>query len=83
MYLFHAFQTAAGNLMTASPISDLNPLFMASGSLAILESYLNGRREVVIDDKFFPAYRKTNTERDEVLVGIQIPFSIEVILHNG
>ena len=30
-YLAYFFQSVAGNIMTASPISDLNPLFLAAG----------------------------------------------------
>lgn len=64
--------------MTASPISDLNPLFMASGSVAILDSKSSGRREIVIDEAFFPAYRTTDVEPNEILVGIRIPLSNDV-----
>lgn len=30
-FLFPVFQAVGGNIMTASPISDLNPVFMAAG----------------------------------------------------
>ena len=37
----NCFQAVGGNIVTASPISDLNPLFLASG--AILEVQSKGK----------------------------------------
>ncbi|KAK2857221.1 hypothetical protein Q5P01_005956 [Channa striata] len=63
-----------GNIMTASPISDLNPVFMAAGcKLTLMDK--DGSRVVQMDDTFFTAYRRTVLRPQEVLVSIEIPFS--------
>ncbi|KAK5847441.1 hypothetical protein PBY51_016565 [Eleginops maclovinus] len=63
-----------GNIMTASPISDLNPVFMAAGcKLTLVDK--DGTREVQMDDGFFTGYRKTIVRPQEVLLSIQIPYS--------
>uniref|UniRef100_A0A8C7F8D3 Xanthine dehydrogenase n=1 Tax=Oncorhynchus kisutch TaxID=8019 RepID=A0A8C7F8D3_ONCKI len=63
-----------GNIMTASPISDLNPVFMASGCKLTLMSK-GGERVVVMDEKFFPGYRKTILTPEEVLLCVLIPYT--------
>ncbi|XP_038627859.1 xanthine dehydrogenase/oxidase-like [Tachyglossus aculeatus] len=63
-----------GNIITASPISDLNPVFMASRAKLILASK-RGRRTVWMDHTFFPGYRKTILTPEEILLSIQIPYS--------
>ncbi|GMT22071.1 hypothetical protein PFISCL1PPCAC_13368 [Pristionchus fissidentatus] len=65
----------AGNIATASPISDLNPLWMASATRVVLESEERGEREVVIDEKFFVGYRKTTIAGDEIVKAIWIPLT--------
>lgn len=42
----------AGNLATASPISDMNPLLGACGADVILASVEGGRRTVKVRDFF-------------------------------
>uniref|UniRef100_A0A8C5T142 xanthine dehydrogenase n=1 Tax=Laticauda laticaudata TaxID=8630 RepID=A0A8C5T142_LATLA len=65
-----------GNIMTASPISDLNPVLMASGSKLTLVS--NGKhRTIRMDEKFFTGYRKTILKPQEILISVEIPFSRE------
>nr|XP_056708333.1 xanthine dehydrogenase/oxidase [Euleptes europaea] len=63
-----------GNIMTASPISDLNPVFMASGSRLTLVSN-EGSRTVRMDETFFTGYRKTVLKPEEILLSVEIPFS--------
>lgn len=63
-----------GNIMTGSPISDLNPIFMASETVLYLKS-LKGSRKVVMDKNFFTSYRKNIVLPEEVLVAIEIPFT--------
>uniref|UniRef100_A0A8C0ZGN0 Xanthine dehydrogenase n=1 Tax=Cyanistes caeruleus TaxID=156563 RepID=A0A8C0ZGN0_CYACU len=63
-----------GNIMTASPISDLNPVLMASGSKLTLVSK-EGRRTVTMDEKFFTGYRKTIVKPEEILLSVEIPYS--------
>ncbi|KAK5891015.1 hypothetical protein CgunFtcFv8_018312 [Champsocephalus gunnari] len=65
-----------GNIMTASPISDLNPVFMAAGcKLTLVDK--DGSREVQMDDGFFTGYRKTILRPQEILLSILIPYSKE------
>ncbi|KAI5125185.1 xanthine dehydrogenase/oxidase isoform X1 [Manis pentadactyla] len=65
-----------GNIITASPISDLNPVFMASGAKLTIVSR-GTRRTVQMDHTFFPAYRKTLLGPEEILLSIEIPYSRE------
>uniref|UniRef100_A0A4W6FUE5 Xanthine dehydrogenase/oxidase n=1 Tax=Lates calcarifer TaxID=8187 RepID=A0A4W6FUE5_LATCA len=63
-----------GNIMTASPISDLNPVFMAAGcKLTLMDK--DGSRVVQMDDSFFTGYRRTVLRPQEILVSIEIPYS--------
>ncbi len=68
-----------GNICTASPISDLNPMLIACGAVATNMSLVDGEsksREVPLGD-FFLGYRKVNVQPEEVLVNIFIPFTSE------
>lgn len=65
----------SGNIMTASPISDLNPLLVAAGATVEAMSKDRGRREIIMDSKFFCGYRKTALCPDEVLISVLIPFT--------
>lgn len=61
-----------GNIVTASPISDLNPMLMACGAQLKLTSADGGSRVVSIGS-FFLAYRKVDLRPDEVLESVFIP----------
>ncbi|XP_077580896.1 xanthine dehydrogenase/oxidase isoform X1 [Stigmatopora nigra] len=63
-----------GNIMTASPISDLNPVFMAACCKVTLMDK-NGSRVVQMDDGFFVGYRKTILRPEEILLSIEVPYS--------
>ncbi|XP_060788891.1 xanthine dehydrogenase/oxidase [Neoarius graeffei] len=63
-----------GNIMTASPISDLNPVFMAVSSKLTLMSK-EGKRVLQMDDRFFTGYRKTALKPEEILLSIEIPYT--------
>ncbi|XP_030304646.1 xanthine dehydrogenase/oxidase isoform X3 [Calypte anna] len=63
-----------GNIMTASPISDLNPVLMASGSKLTLVSS-EGKSTITMDEKFFTGYRKTIVKPEEILLSVEIPYS--------
>lgn len=67
-----------GNIMTASPISDLNPILMASTSSLILTSLDKGIRTVLIDETFFTSYRKVKVADNEVVLSVEIPFTEEM-----
>ena len=62
--------------MTASPISDVNPLLMAADAQLLLQSASAGER-VVPMASFFVGYRKVDMRPDEVLVSVTIPWCRE------
>jgi xanthine dehydrogenase/oxidase len=61
-----------GNIVTASPISDLNPMLMACQAVLKVTSLLTGSRYINITE-FFLGYRKVNMKFDEILEHIMIP----------
>eukprot|EP01006_Ploeotia_vitrea_P034718 TRINITY_DN65790_c9_g1_i1.p1 TRINITY_DN65790_c9_g1~~TRINITY_DN65790_c9_g1_i1.p1 ORF type:complete len:1383 (+),score=788.36 TRINITY_DN65790_c9_g1_i1:28-4149(+) len=63
-----------GNVMTASPISDLNPVFIAMGAKFVFQSAAKGERVVSARD-FFKGYRQVDARPDEVLVSVWVPFA--------
>ncbi|KAK2191207.1 hypothetical protein NP493_57g06060 [Ridgeia piscesae] len=65
----------AGNIMTASPISDLNPLLLSAQCQLTVTSKERGQRTIVMDDQFFYGYRKTLVKPDEILISVLIPFT--------
>nr|QEO19121.1 rosy [Rhagovelia antilleana] len=66
-----------GNIMTGSPISDLNPIFMAAGCTLDLQSKDGGSRRVKMDSKFWTGYRRNIVTQDEILIAINIPYTTE------
>ena len=64
----------AGNIATASPISDLNPTLMACGATLTLASAGGGEREVPMSS-FFLSYRRTAMAPEEVIVRIAVPLT--------
>lgn len=63
-----------GNICTASPISDLNPVFLAVNAILTIESADGGERTLPIRE-FFIRYRVVNLEETEVLKSIFVPFT--------
>ena len=63
--------TPAGNLATASPISDLNPVFMATNATLVAKS-LDETIEIPMSE-FFKAYRVTALTPDAIIASIRIP----------
>ena len=63
--------TPAGNLATASPISDLNPVFVASDS-TILARSLDGETTIPMSE-FFQGYRMIELGPDQIIVKVLIP----------
>ncbi|KAF2236656.1 xanthine dehydrogenase/oxidase [Viridothelium virens] len=63
--------TPAGNLATASPISDLNPVFVAANSTLIARS-LERTTEIAMSE-FFRGYRVTALPADAVIISLRIP----------
>lgn len=63
--------TPAGNLATASPISDLNPVFVASNAILVARS-LDKETEIPMSE-FFKGYRLTALAPDAIIASIRIP----------
>ncbi|CAK3988386.1 Xanthine dehydrogenase [Lecanosticta acicola] len=63
--------TPAGNLATASPISDLNPVFVATNATIVARS-LEETIEIPMNE-FFKAYRVTALPPDAIIASIRIP----------
>ncbi len=62
----------AGNLATASPISDMNPMLAASNAVMTVMSDQDGARTVFVKD-FFLSYRRTDLKPHEVIVDVRVP----------
>ena len=67
--------TPAGNLATASPISDLNPVFMATRSVVVAKS-LDQTLEIPMAG-FFKGYRTTALPPTAVIASIRVPVAKE------
>lgn len=63
--------TIGGNLGTASPAADLNPVLFALGARVRLASW-RGERELAVE-QFIRGYRATAREPDELITGVVIP----------
>ncbi|GAM28786.1 hypothetical protein SAMD00019534_119620 [Acytostelium subglobosum LB1] len=69
-----------GNLVTASPISDINPVLLAAGAVLTLVSRDAKDNQVerkVNIGSFFKAYRIVDIEPEEILTSIFVPFTSE------
>lgn len=64
-----------GNIMTSSPISDLNPIFLAANVELEVGSSDKGIRSLKMDENFFTSYRKNIINPDELLISLNIPFT--------
>lgn len=66
--------SVGGNVCTASPISDLNPLWMAArAKFRIINSTGNVRNTQA--ENFFLGYRKVDLAGDEILLSIFLPWT--------
>ncbi|ESO05727.1 hypothetical protein HELRODRAFT_77403 [Helobdella robusta] len=63
-----------GNLMNASPISDLIPLLVCARSKMTIASE-RGQREIVLKEDFFTGYQQVAMDPQEVLLHISLPYS--------
>lgn len=61
-----------GNIATASPISDLNPVWIATDAVVIAASAEKGEFKLPLAS-FFTGYRKTTLPNDAVIVKIAVP----------
>ncbi|CAG8500087.1 2263_t:CDS:10 [Ambispora leptoticha] len=79
--------TPAGNIVTGSPISDLNPIFLATNTFFTLTSSSpttindsdneNKNRRMIPSEEFWTGYRKTILAEQEILEKIFVPCSNE------
>lgn len=66
--------SVGGNICTASPISDLNPLWMATcARFQIIDVRGNVRSTLATD--FFLGYRKVDLKPDEILLSVILPWT--------
>ncbi|KAB8239355.1 putative xanthine dehydrogenase HxA [Aspergillus alliaceus] len=65
----------AGNLATASPISDLNPVFVATNTVLVAK-LLGGDIEIPMTE-FFRGYRKTTLPPNAIIGSLRIPTASE------
>ncbi len=63
--------TLGGNIANASPAGDTLPVLLATDAEIVVGSH-RGERSVPAAE-FFPAYRKTALERDELILRVRIP----------
>ncbi|XP_010545582.1 PREDICTED: xanthine dehydrogenase 1 [Tarenaya hassleriana] len=63
-----------GNICTASPISDLNPLWMSSSAeFRVIDDEKNVR--TVLAEDFFIGYRSVDLRRNEILLSVFLPWT--------
>ena len=67
--------TPAGNLATASPISDLNPVFVATNTILVAKSLEKETR--IPMSEFFKGYRTTALPPDAIIARLEIPIAQE------
>ncbi|CAN0876375.1 Xanthine dehydrogenase 1 [Linum grandiflorum] len=68
--------SVGGNICTASPISDLNPLWMAArAKFRIIDS--KGSIRTTQADKFFLGYRKVDLQSGEILLSVFLPWTVK------
>jgi xanthine dehydrogenase/oxidase len=66
--------SVGGNICTASPISDLNPLWMAVGAkFQIID--VNSNIRTILAKNFFLGYRKVDIKPEEILLSIILPWT--------
>lgn len=66
--------SVGGNICTASPISDLNPLWMAAGAKFHI-SDCRGNIRICAAERFFLGYRKVDLASDEILLSVFLPWN--------
>lgn len=68
-----------GNIVTASPISDLNPMLLTCGASLTITRRTDGvtTRRVLPIKEFFLGYRRVDLADDEILESVFIPFTSE------
>ena len=66
-------------MVTASPISDLNPIWLACGcSIEVLDCSSSQVTSINIDSDFFSGYRRTKLTKDQLVLNIKLEFAKKV-----
>ncbi|GAA5829050.1 hypothetical protein JCM11251_004108 [Rhodosporidiobolus azoricus] len=70
--------SVGGNIATASPISDLNPVWLAVGAkLRVVSPTTNNGEPFTLDmgapDGFFTGYRQTKLPKDAIILSVEVP----------
>ncbi|XP_014007070.1 aldehyde oxidase 1 [Salmo salar] len=63
-----------GNIVSAYPNSDLNPVF-AAGNCTLNVVSKRGRQEILLNKDFFVGFGKTSLKPDEIVLSVFIPVS--------
>lgn len=66
--------SVGGNICTASPISDLNPLWIATGANFRIIDY-KGNIRTTMAENFFLGYRKVDLADGEILLSVFLPWT--------
>ncbi|GJU77033.1 xanthine dehydrogenase 1-like protein [Tanacetum coccineum] len=66
--------SVGGNICTASPISDLNPLWMSSRAKFNIVD-IKGNVRTVLAENFFLGYRKVDLGSNEILLSVMLPWT--------
>ncbi len=64
----------AGNIATASPISDMNPVLLASRTILTAQSLTRGTFSLPLSS-FFIGYRTTSLPADAIITDVRIPLA--------
>uniref|UniRef100_A0A8C9TJF5 xanthine dehydrogenase n=1 Tax=Scleropages formosus TaxID=113540 RepID=A0A8C9TJF5_SCLFO len=64
-----------GNIASAAPNSDLNPVLAAGRCILSVISKAGGRREIAVNEDFFVGFGKTALKQDEIILSVFIPVS--------
>src|SRR5437867_12686128 len=64
--------TLGGNLANASPAGDTLPVLLAYDAVVVTD------RRAIPSEQFFPGYRRTALQPDELVVSVRIPFGRQV-----
>lgn len=67
--------TIGGNIVTASPISDVNPIWVAAGALFVVLDASNGKQREVPSRDFFISYRRVDMTSNEILLKVIVPWN--------
>ncbi|KAM0000115.1 putative xanthine dehydrogenase [Helianthus debilis subsp. tardiflorus] len=68
--------SVGGNICSASPISDLNPLWMAAqAKFKVVDG--KGNVRTVLAENFFLGYRKVDLGSNEILLSVLLPWTCE------